>query len=111
MGGSRFLALWIVTAFLSRFLQPSLSTFDASASVLGLLGAIVAVDPLAVTFIEVYPLPAFVTAGVLLFLHYVFSQQVNVAALLLGMVFGYVFVLLKPKPALPPATPRYARKF
>ena len=105
MGSSSFLLLWVLTAVVSRFLQPGALAFNPSASVLGFLGAVVAIDPLAVTFVEVYPLPAFVTVGALLFLHFIFSQQVDVVALLLGLAFGYLFVAFKPAPPAMPARP------
>ncbi|MBU1197786.1 rhomboid family intramembrane serine protease [Candidatus Micrarchaeota archaeon] len=112
LGSQHFLLLWILPSLIGSSLQASGSgfAFDASASIMALLGATVALSPMDLAVVEVYPVPAFVAAIVILMIHVFVTQDLNIVPLLVGLAYGYV-ALLTYHPTMPPQAPYPRTRF
>lgn len=94
MGGNKFALVYVASGMVGNagllgIGAPEGIAMGAMAPIVGIVGALVAIRPMAIVVMEIYPMPAFAAAAFVLVVQYLGKGGVDVFPFLVGMLLGY----------------------
>ncbi|MCX6767910.1 MAG: rhomboid family intramembrane serine protease [Candidatus Micrarchaeota archaeon] len=112
IGTNKFIVAYLLAGVVGNLGLFHIGAFEAETmlakgGVMGLLGLLVALDPYAIVFEEIVPLPAIVVVIFLIVVKFLLENSLEVMPLLIGMLLGYLWKSGIEHPRLPskPAQP------
>ena len=94
LGGTKFAFIYIAAGIIGNIGLLGIGAEEgirmgAAAPLMGIVGALVAISPMAYVVVEIFPMPAFVAAAFILLVHFILRGGVDAFPFLAGMALGY----------------------
>lgn len=115
LGGKKFAFLYLASGMVGNLGLMGVGAAEgialgAMAPLMGIVGALVAIQPGAIVVMSIYPMPAFAAAAFVLVIQYMGKGGVDVFPFLVGMLLGYSMLGGLEKQAEQGGRPPYARQ-